>query len=717
MLEGLTQILAVNGYLPHGYCISWSTPLLSTFVTSDLLISLSYFSMPLALIYFGYRRKDFPNRGMLWLFASFIVACGTTHLMDVVVLWLPLYQLSALLKVVTALVSIMTAIVLWPMLVRALDLPSPAQLRRANEDLQNEIFERKRVEKALRLVTDGNTLLVHAVSEQILLDDICRLIVAEGGYRMAWVGLAEQDAEKTVRPVAQFGDDVGYLSHLPLSWGDTPLGRGPTGTAIRTGRTQVNQNVLTNPNLEPWREAATRCDYQSSLALPLISQGQTLGALTIYATDPDVFGCQEVKLLEELARNFAYGIETLRARAMKLEADKELENHRSNLELLIAQRTAELTAAKYEAESANQAKSRFLAAASHDLRQPLAALSLYVGALENKLTSTDAPLMGGMTDCVASLSEMLSDFLDISKLDAGVVVPNVSDFPVDAILTKIVSSHAPEAKAKGLALRLVCSGRIGRSDPVLVQRIIGNLVANAIRYTEEGGVLLGVRRRQGTMWVEVWDTGIGIPSEKTTEIFEEFKQLGNDERNGAKGSGLGLAIVAKTAALLNLQVRVRSRPGKGSVFAVELPEGATLNPIKQRHYAHRSLRIALVEDNAAVAAALVLALTDAGHRVVSSSTASELLGRLDGIPPDILVSDYRLAEGETGLDVISTLRAHFGEGLPALIVTGDTDPTIIRRMAKERVCILHKPIDFDELRARMAELTPSPVAFFEATTP
>ncbi|MDD5247967.1 MAG: GAF domain-containing protein, partial [Rhodocyclaceae bacterium] len=283
-----------------------------------------------------------------------------------------------------------------------------------------DITERKRadaareqVSRALRLLTDCNTALLRAANEQRLLNDVCRLIVETGGYLMAWVGYAQDDADKSVRPVAQSGRDEGYLHGIRVSWADTALGRGPTGQAIRTGITQINQNCLTNPAMAPWREAAVKRGYRSSIALPLISKGRTLGALSLYAAAADAFGLDEVLLFEELANNLAYGIETQRVHAMKAAADKELDGHRHRLEELIAQRTAELVAAKAEAERANDAKSRFLAAASHDLRQPLSALSLYVGALEGRLAPADGQLVANMRDCVANLSEMLSDLLDL----------------------------------------------------------------------------------------------------------------------------------------------------------------------------------------------------------------------------------------------------------------------------------------------------------------
>lgn len=381
----------------------------------------------------------------------------------------------------------------------------------------------------------------------------------------------------------------------------------------------------------------------------------------------------------------------------------DVQQRQDEIERVVEQRTKELAAAKLEAEHANNAKSRFLAAVSHDLRQPLAALALYVAGLDKKIGSSDPLLLANMKYCVSNLSEMLTDLMDISKLQAGAVTPNISDFSLDAMLAKTASFHAPEAQIKGIALRVRNSNLFGRTDPVLFQRIIGNFVANAIRYTEQGGVLIGCRLRQGKVWVEVWDTGIGIPADKTTEIFEEFKQLGNAERSGAKGTGLGLAIVAKTAALLDLPIRVRSCLGRGSMFAVELPLGEPVKPLVRRPNVFRPARIAIIENNSYVTAALACALSNVGHQVISASTPETIIPLLHDRRPDFVVADYRLTGHATGFNAITSLRAIYGKNLPAVIITGDTDPALIRRMARKQISVMHKPIDLDALLARIEE--------------
>jgi PAS domain S-box-containing protein len=234
----------------------------------------------------------------------------------------------------------------------------------------------------------------------------------------------------------------------------------------------------------------------------------------------------------------------------------------------------ELRSAKNQADRARNAMSHFLAAVSHDLRQPVYALSLFFAEIEKKKAAADPRLYANMRDCIVHLDEMFGNLLDLSRMEAGGVVAEVCVFELAPILARIVASCQPETEAKGLSLRLARFDASLHTDPVLFQRIVSNLIANAIRYTGHGGVLIGCRRHRGGTWLEVWDSGIGIAPERIGEIFEEFKQLGNPERDRTKGSGLGLSIVDKTATLLGLRLRVRSRPGRGSLFAVELPLAA-----------------------------------------------------------------------------------------------------------------------------------------------
>jgi signal transduction histidine kinase len=230
---------------------------------------------------------------------------------------------------------------------------------------------------------------------------------------------------------------------------------------------------------------------------------------------------------------------------------------------------ASLIAAKAEAEKANHAKSSFLTAVSHDLGQPIYALSLMVDVLEHSNAAVPKKLLYNMRECIKGISGLLTDLLDVSRLDAGVIRPSASDWSVDELLTATVAVHAVEAQAKGVYLYMRPTDVWTTADRRLVQRMVGNLISNAIRYTEKGGVLVACRRHSGKRWIEVWDTGIGIEHDKQSLVFEEFAQLNCAEQ--LVGSGLGLAIVAKIARLLGLRVRLRSTVGRGTMFAVELP--------------------------------------------------------------------------------------------------------------------------------------------------
>ena len=348
-------------------------------------------------------------------------------------------------------------------------------------------------------------------------------------------------------------------------------------------------------------------------------------------------------------------------------------------------------------------------AASHDLRQPLQALSLQIGILGLKFKREDQPLLKKMEHCVFNLNAMLSDLLDLGKLDAGAVVPNIQDFSVAEMLASIIAIHSPEAEAKNICLRMVASGQTARTDRVLLERILGNLVSNAVRYTDKGGVIIGCRRSRGKVWIEVRDTGIGIPQDKTAEIFEEFKQLANPGRNREKGSGLGLAIVKRTADLLGLKIRVSSRPGRGSSFAIELPPGSAAciapPPPSSMDQIGRKLRIALVEDDVSLRQTIAFVLEEIGHHVVAAPSSQVVLANLGEIPPDILISDYRLGGKETGIDTIAAVTNAFGVPIPAVILTGETAPDVVHKIATHGILVHHKPVKLETLTACIRKLT------------
>ena len=360
----------------------------------------------------------------------------------------------------------------------------------------------------------------------------------------------------------------------------------------------------------------------------------------------------------------------------------------------------ELKYASLAAEAANAAKSRFLAAASHDLRQPLSALSLYVSVMRNRAKPELQGLVGNFEDCVENLNELLTDLLDISKLEAGAIDCRPTNLSVSEFFAALYSVFLGNAQGAHLQIRIRRTNFVAFTDATLLRRIVGNFVENAIRYTSKGGVLLTCRRRGGKQWIEVWDTGIGIPEDKLADIFEEFSQLGDGART--RGSGLGLAISRQMAKLLGLQIKVRSRLGRGSMFAIELPRGqlrTASKPLVLVTPINKKYKVAVLDDNRQLLQAFKMLLEGAGHSVVDATSLSELLVHLGNDRPDILVSDYRLTDGQTGFDAVAEVRSLWGADFPAIIITGDTNPRLIQSMAIQGIPVLYKPVRADALQA------------------
>ncbi|MGJ7502426.1 ATP-binding response regulator [Variovorax sp. ZT5P49] len=384
-----------------------------------------------------------------------------------------------------------------------------------------------------------------------------------------------------------------------------------------------------------------------------------------------------------------------------------------NLDLL-----KQLKLEKEAAERSDLAKSRFLAAASHDLRQPVHALSLFVGVLrEQALPSLSRHLVDNISRATQAMGALFEGLLNLSRLDAGVVRARVQPVALAGLLEQIALEFAPQAAARSLALRMRPSDAAVLSDPALLDRILRNLVDNAIRHTKHGGVLVGCRRAGNALRIEVWDTGPGIPSEEHERVFWEFHQLGNPERDRAKGLGLGLAIVRRTAALLRHPLAMRSRVGRGTVFALTVPtakvgaplHGATQDTASQAlpQTESESALILVIEDDAPSRHGLQLLLQGWGHRVVAAAGVAEMLELTAVMPgkPSLIVSDYRLREHETGIEAIDRLHEEYNDdAIPALLVSGDTDPQRLIEVAARGWPLLHKPVDPALLRAAMAQL-------------
>jgi len=379
-----------------------------------------------------------------------------------------------------------------------------------------------------------------------------------------------------------------------------------------------------------------------------------------------------------------------------------------------------LEAAKRQAEQANLAKSRFLAAASHDLRQPLQTLSLLQGILGKKVREPDTlKLVTRLEETLGAMTGMLNTLLDINQLEAGIVRPEVTTFPVSELIERLKSEFAYHAAARSLKWHVVSRGYLVRSDPRLLEQMIRNLLSNAVKYTERGGVLLGCRKHGDKLRIEVWDTGPGIPAGQLQAVFEEFHQLDNPARERHRGLGLGLAIVQRLADLLDHSVDVRSRPGKGSVFAVEVPLGLPEASRPQAPGPHETTardgvggNILLIEDDPAVREMLEFLLADVGYDVVSAghgAEALELVAR-KALCPDLIVADYNLPNGLNGLQVVIKLHEMLHQNIPVIILTGDISTETLREIARHGCPQLNKPVKMQELtnliRHLLVEHTP-----------
>jgi len=366
-----------------------------------------------------------------------------------------------------------------------------------------------------------------------------------------------------------------------------------------------------------------------------------------------------------------------------------------------------LELAKLQAEQANLGKSRFLAAASHDLRQPLQTLSLLRGILTKSVKDEDAlTLIRKLDEPLQVMTGMLDTLLDINQLEAGIVNTEVAVFPIDTLFDHLRTEFEYHATAKNLEWSVVASSLYVRSDPRLLEQMIRNLLSNSVKYTSRGKILLGCRRRGDKLRIEVWDTGAGIPSEHLQAIFEEFHQVDNAARERSLGLGLGLAIVQRIGSMLGHAIDVRSRPGKGSVFAVEVPlawnkPGAwTPNDGRTAEAAAKTPRtVMLIEDDPMVREMLELLFKAEGHRTVSVADGHKALeltakGTLE---PDIVIADYNLPGGLTGLQTIAELRRARRREIPAIMLTGDISTGTLRKIAQERCVHLNKPGNAEEL--------------------
>jgi two-component system, sensor histidine kinase len=473
-------------------------------------------------------------------------------------------------------------------------------------------------------------------------------------------------------------------------------------------------------------------DTLQQVALVMIVNSLCVGVVQLLATQPRVLlgyiALSFVPLIIRVAGQggehglqlalvmlLIFAIAALLARNYRTAFERvvELKTKAQHLTEQLAREKAAAEAARGEAEVANRAKTQFFAAASHDLRQPLHALGLFAEALRSR-TQHDEPvahLVNSINASVDALEGLFSELLDITKIDSGGVEPRPEHVAIETIFRRLRLHFEPIAFEKGLQLTLRGGRYAVYADPILVERVLRNLVSNAIRYTDEGGVLVAARRRPGRVLLQVWDTGLGIREPDQERIFEEFYQITTDAQSlpahQRKGLGLGLAIVKRLCGLMNAPITLRSRPGHGTVFSLALPLGRVPERAAALGLTLDRKRIVIVEDDPAVNSGLQVLLKSWGADVVAFETfegcrrwAAQLAP--DAPVPDLAIVDFRLETGHNGLEVIDTLRQRFGRALPAIMVTGSVMSHHEEQAQAYGFHLLTKPVVPHKLRAMIA---------------
>ena len=385
-------------------------------------------------------------------------------------------------------------------------------------------------------------------------------------------------------------------------------------------------------------------------------------------------------------------------------------------ERLVSQLRAEsqrALAAQEAAEQADRDKSRFLAAASHDLRQPLHAMGLFLESLHRSpLNDHQRTVLKHAHAASGAAAEMLTTLLDYSRLEAGVVKVRPAAFAVQPLLTALEQEFGVQADTAGLVYRTRETSAAAFADRSLVGLVMHNFISNALRYTAHGGVLIACRTRGKRLALEVWDTGAGIPEHQWENIFKEFHQLGNPERDRRKGLGLGLAIVQRLAREMRTSVELRSQPGKGSVFRLWLDrwQGALEDDATtpQDGRSLMGLKVLAIDDDEAVRLGMQSLLQSWGCQCMTAESSADALEVLEDVTPDIIITDFRLRHEETGKQVLQALRAYLGTNVPAIIMTGDTSPQRLRDAQSTSALLLHKPVSTGQLRDAMVQLITQP---------
>jgi PAS domain S-box-containing protein len=521
--------------------------------------------------------------------------------------------------------------------------------------------ELQSLNRTLRAISSSTQALMRSQSaqEDDYLAEICRIITEDCGHAMVWVGFAEADEAKSIRPVASAGSGTDYLEKLQLTWADTERGRGPGGTVVRTGHPAMCQDMMSDPAFAPWRADALARGYRSSLVLPLKDGVSTFGTLTIYSRETDAFPERELLLLQELASDLAYGITTNRLRDDHARAEEAL-------------------------KEAGRRKDEFLATLAHELRNPLAPIR--TGAHILKLRGSDDPEIKAVYDLIGrqagQMARLVDDLLDISRLERGKIELRRErvDFCSMAAHAVQVCRNLIEERRHRVQLDLPEQALEVDGDPVRVEQMICNLLTNACKHTPAGGeIRILAQRMGGSAVLRVQDNGIGMTPEVMEHIFDMFYQaapaMGREER----GLGLGLTLVTSLAALHGGKVTAASPGlGKGSEFTLFLPAFEPAERPAQTEEPRQDARpgpgekanhILVIDDNPGVVTTVKMLLDAFGYRVSVAATGAAGLRKAIDLRPDLALVDLGLPD-LSGLEVAARIRAELGSGIHLIALTG-----------------------------------------------
>ena len=481
---------------------------------------------------------------------------------------------------------------------------------------------------------------------------------------------------------------LAFLCIPPLIWVAFRFGQREVATAVA-----ILTAIATIATVRGVGPFVMGSDNESLLIL------QAFMATTVALTLPVSALVAEGKAIEQ---------ERSRSLAREQASNLELGSRVTAASAELAQRLEEVQAARVEAEQASLAKSRFFAAASHDLRQPLHSLGLFAAALEGQALPGEARVVvARIGESIRALEALFNELLDLSRLDAGAVAVHPRNFALQDLFDRLSMEFHGEAVERHLRLRFVPTRLVTRADPVLVERVLANLVSNALRYTQEGGVVIGARRRGDAVWLEVIDTGLGIAPQLQQQVFDEFFQIGNPGRDRRRGLGLGLAIVKRLLTLMGHELSLRSVPGKGTHFRIVLPHAAAADPIAAPEqdpgvapFAGRT--VLLVEDDPDIRTATIGLLQQWGLGVVPCKGREDVESALAaGLAPDLALVDLRLETVDDGIDVVELLRARTAPDLPALLLSGDTGAAELARVRQSGIPLLTKPVSPARLKSAL----------------